>query len=277
MPEMPEVEQVRKTLAPHIEGKKILAVEIYLERLIKYPQPDAFIKGLVGKTISSVGRRGKYLVLHTAPKQQLIVHLRMTGALLAQPSAAPAPAYAKIKFTLSDDVTMWFTDIRTFGTLYLVTDNDTYIEGYETLGPEPLSEGFTAAYLLPLAQKSKKAIKSFILDQQIIAGLGNIYADECLALSGILPMRKACSLSTAEVGRLCEAVNAVIAQASKIAVQPSVIIRTAKEIRAITRIICWCMAEAASPVKNAVRCCRQPRSAAEARFIVSIAKSRSGE
>ena len=83
MPEMPEVEQVRKTLAPHIEGKKILAVEIYLERLIKYPQPDAFIKGLVGKTISSVGRRGKYLVLHTAPKQQLIVHLRMTGALLA--------------------------------------------------------------------------------------------------------------------------------------------------------------------------------------------------
>lgn len=113
MPEMPEVEQVRKTLAPHIEGKKILTVEIYLERLIKYPQPDAFIKGLVGKTISSVGRRGKYLVLHTAPKQQLIVHLRMTGALLAQPSAAPAPAYAKIKFTLSDDVTMWFTDIRT--------------------------------------------------------------------------------------------------------------------------------------------------------------------
>ena len=163
MPEMPEVEQVRKTLAPHIEGKKILAVEIYLERLIKYPQPDAFIKGLVGKTISSVGRRGKYLVLQTAPNQQLIVHLRMTGALLAQPSAAPAPAYAKIKFTLSDDVTMWFTDIRTFGTLYLVTDNDTYIEGYETLGPEPLSEGFTAEYLLPLAQKSKKAIKSRLL------------------------------------------------------------------------------------------------------------------
>ena len=215
MPEMPEVEQVRKTLAPHIEGKKILAVEIYLERLIKYPQPEDFIKGLVGKTISSVGRRGKYLVLQTAPKQQLIVHLRMTGALLAQPSAAPAPAYAKIKFTLSDDVTMWFTDIRTFGTLYLVTDNDTYIEGYETLGPEPLSEGFTGAYLQPLAQKSKKAIKSFILDQQIIAGLGNIYADECLALSGILPMRKACSLSAVEVGRLCEAVNAVIAQGIK--------------------------------------------------------------
>ena len=231
----------------------------------------------MGKTISSVGRRGKYLVLHTAPKQQLIVHLRMTGALLAQPSAAPAPAYAKIKFTLSDDVTMWFTDIRTFGTLYLVTDNDTYIEGYETLGPEPLSKGFTAGYLLPLAQKSKKAIKSFILDQQIIAGLGNIYADECLALSGILPMRKACSLSAAEVGRLCEAVNAVIAQGIKNRGTTFRDYKDGEGNKAITRIICWYTAEAASPVKNAVRCCRQPRSAAEARFIVSIAKSRSGE
>lgn len=171
MPEMPEVEQVRKTLAPHIEGKKILAVEIYLERLIKYPQPDAFIKGLVGKTISSVGRRGKYLVLHTAPKQQLIVHLRMTGALLAQPSAAPAPAYAKIKFTLSDDVTMWFTDIRTFGTLYLVTDNDTYIEGYETLGPEPLSKGFTAGYLLPLAQKARRLSKALFWINRLLPAL----------------------------------------------------------------------------------------------------------
>ena len=160
MPEMPEVEQVRKTLAPHIEGKKILAVEIYLERLIKYPQPDAFIKGLVGKTISNVGRRGKYLVLHTAPKQQLIVHLRMTGALLAQPSAAPAPAYAKINYA-SDDVTMWFTDIRTFGTLYLVTDNDTYIEGYETLGPEPLSEAYCRISAAVGAKKARRLSKSF--------------------------------------------------------------------------------------------------------------------
>ena len=213
MPEMPEVEQVRKTLAPHIEGKKILAVEIYLERLIKYPQPDAFIKGLVGKTISSVGRRGKYLVLQTAPNQQLIVHLRMTGALLAQPSAAPAPAYAKIKFTLSDGVTMWFTDIRTFGTLYLVTDNDTYIEGFETLGPEPLSEGFNAAYLLPLAQKSKKAIKSFILDQQIIAGLGNIYADEiCFAL-GLHPQTRVSRMRKKDFVRLVDEMRRILSGA----------------------------------------------------------------
>ena len=215
MPEMPEVEQVRKTLAPHIEGKKILAVEVMLDRLIKYPSPEKFVEGLVGKTIRRVGRRGKYLVLETAPEQQLIVHLRMTGALIAQKAEAPAPSYAKIKFKLSDGVTMWFTDIRTFGTLYLVTQHDTYIEGYETLGPEPLSAGFNAEYLTPLAQKSRKAIKTFILDQHIIAGLGNIYADECLALAGILPMRAANSLSSEELVRLCEAVNAVIAQGIK--------------------------------------------------------------
>lgn len=212
MPEMPEAEQVRKTLAPHIEGKRITAVEVYLDRLIKYPTADKFISGLTGRTITHVGRRGKYLVLDTDAGQQLIVHLRMTGALLAQPSAAEVPPYAKIRFALSGDTTMWFTDIRTFGTLYLVTNGDTYIEGYETLGPEPLSEGFTAAYLAPLAAKSRKAIKTFILDQKIIAGLGNIYADECLALSGILPMRPANSLSEAEIALVVEAANKVIAQ-----------------------------------------------------------------
>ena len=215
MPEMPEVEQVRKTLAPHIEGKKITSVEVYLDRLIKHTTVEKFVAGLVGKTIQKVGRKGKYLVLHTGENQKLIVHLRMTGALLAQSSDAPAPAYAKINFTLTEGVTMWFTDIRTFGTLYLVTNDDAYIEGYETLGPEPLREGFTAASLAPLAAQSRKPAKTFILDQKLIAGLGNIYADECLALSGILPMRLANTLSQAEIEELCKAVNAVIAQGIK--------------------------------------------------------------
>ena len=147
MPEMPEVEQVRKTLLPHIKGKTIKNIEINLARLIKYPSPEEFIAGLTGKTILDVGRRGKYLVLKTGENQKLIVHLRMTGSLIAQDADKPEPPYAKIKFELTDGVTMWFCDIRTFGTLYLVTNNDAYIEGYETLGPEPLSEGFTADYM----------------------------------------------------------------------------------------------------------------------------------
>lgn len=215
MPEMPEVEQVRKTLAPHIQGKRINNVEIRLPRLIQFPAPENFAKELEGRTIVEVGRKGKYLVLQTDRGQQLIVHLRMTGALIAQDSALPEPAYAKIKFTLSDNTTMWFTDIRTFGTLYLIEGNNHYIEGYETLGPEPLSADFTVEYLEPKAKKAKKPIKTFILDQRVIAGLGNIYADECLALSKIHPLRLANSLSHEELVSLAAAINDVIAQGIK--------------------------------------------------------------
>lgn len=212
MPEMPEVEQVRKTLAPHIEGKKILAVEIYLERMLQHPTPEEFVANVTGATIEKIGRKGKYLVLELDQNKQMVVHLRMTGALIAQASEKEAPPYAKFKFTLSDGVTLWFTDIRTFGVIYLVNNKDYYNESFETLGPEPLSEGFSKEYLAPLAHKSKKPIKNFILDQRIIAGLGNIYADECLALSGIRPLRLANSLSDQELAKLCEAINAVIAQ-----------------------------------------------------------------
>ena len=124
MPELPEVEQVRKTLLPHIKGKTITKVEVYLDRLVKHPSSEQFIKNLTGRTIEDVCRRGKYLVLKTGVNQKLIVHLRMTGSLVAQASDLEAPPYAKIKFELTDGVTMWFCDIRTFGTLYLVTDDD---------------------------------------------------------------------------------------------------------------------------------------------------------
>lgn len=212
MPELPEVEQVRKTLLPHIKGKKITKVEIYLDRLIKHPTPEQFIKGLTGRTIENVCRRGKYLVLQTGNDQKLIVHLRMTGSLVAQDSNLEPPAYAKVKFELTDGVTMWFCDIRTFGTLYLVTDADCYITGYETLGPEPLTVGFNPEYLAPVAAKSRKPIKTLILDQTVIAGLGNIYADECLAVAGILPTRIANTLTREEIETLYEATNKVIAQ-----------------------------------------------------------------
>ncbi len=212
MPELPEVEQVRKSLTPHITGKKILEVELRLPRLVKYPEPERFISELAGKTIAAVARRGKYLVLQLASGQQLIVHLRMTGALIAQKSELPPPSHAQIRFTLSGGVTMWFSDIRTFGTLYLITENDFRVGGYETLGPEPLSAAFTAEYLRRLAARSRKAVKTFILDQTVIAGLGNIYADESLALAGISPLRPANSLEAAEVEALYAAINAAIAQ-----------------------------------------------------------------
>lgn len=212
MPEMPEVEQVRKTLMPYIVGKKIKNVEVRLPRLVQYPSVDLFVKKLTGRNILEILRRGKYLLLNL-DKGTLIVHLRMTGALLALKDKQE-PLYAKIKFSLTDNVTMWFTDIRTFGTLYYV-DDDYDVEGLANLGPEPLSDDLTIKYLEPLAKKSQKPIKTFILDQRIIAGLGNIYADEALADAGIAPLRLTCDVTKKELTVLIKSINKVIAQGIK--------------------------------------------------------------
>lgn len=212
MPELPEVEQVKKTLAPYVEGKTIKKVEVRLAHLVQYPTVDLFVKKLKGRTIQKINRRGKYLLLQT-DKGVLIVHLRMTGALLATRNSAEPP-YAKIKFSLTDNIVMWFTDIRAFGTLYYI-DDDFVVKGLAALGPEPLTAGLTVQYLLPLVTKSKKPIKTFILDQTVIAGLGNIYADEALAEAGIAPLRLACDVTKKELAVLIKAINKVIAQGIK--------------------------------------------------------------
>ena len=137
--------------------------------------------------------------------------LRSLGAPVFDADAESRALVAKGRAALNE-IALTFGDIRTFGTLYLVTNNDAYIEGYETLGPEPLSEGFTAGYMRPVIAKSRKPIKTLILEQTFIAGLGNIYADESLALSGILPMRTANTLTDEEIDRLHDAINKVIAQ-----------------------------------------------------------------
>lgn len=213
MPEMPEVEQVRKTLVPHITGKRILGVEVRLPRLIVHPDAEAFSRELEGRRFDRVERQGKYLLLRLDSGRTLMVHLRITGALVACPKEGPEPPYAKVRFGLEGEEDLWFTDIRTFGTLCLLGGDDPYINtGLATLGPEPLSEGFTPEYLRKIAARSSQAVKSFILDQRKIAGLGNIYADEALFKARIHPLRPARLLKKEETERLWEAVNAVIAQ-----------------------------------------------------------------
>ena len=215
MPELPEVEQVKRTLSPHVVGKKIIAVDVRLPRLIQYPAADVFVDKLVGKTVEGIERKGKYLRLNLGQDLYLLIHLRMTGALLAVKKVAAEPLYAKIKFALAGDEDLWFTDVRTFGTLYLIDHGDKVIEGYAGLGPEPLTEEMTAEYLSTIRLKKSAAIKGVILDQKVIAGLGNIYADEALFLAGILPQRPANSLNKVEVTKLIEAINKVIAQGIK--------------------------------------------------------------
>ena len=213
MPELPEVAPVKKTLLPYVTNCKIIDIDVYLPRLIKYPSPDLFIENLLGKKIEDIRRKGKYLVF-VFSDSEMIVHLRMTGSLVAQKTDLPMPNYAKIKFELDNNFTLWFCDIRTFGTLYLMDKTSDYrIEGYETLGPEPLSSEFTIEYLTMKVNKSSKPIKTLILEQKIIAGLGNIYADECLALASISPFRSANSLTSDEINNLHDAINSVISNA----------------------------------------------------------------
>ena len=215
MPELPEIEQVRKTLTPHILNKLIKRVEIRLPRIIKHPSPEVFADILVGQCIRDLKRNGKYLTLEFGTNIKLIIHLRMTGSLIVTASEDEEPAYAKVKFELTGGKTLWFCDIRTFGSMHLIVNDDISIAGYDNLGPEPGTKELTVDYLQEVLKKRSAAIKGVILNQEIIAGLGNIYADEALATAGILPQRSADSLSRKEIEKLLKGVNKVIKQGIK--------------------------------------------------------------
>ena len=213
MPELPEVEQVRCSLLPHIKNEKICNVEIRLPRMIVHPAVPEFIAGVEGQVITDVRRKGKYLMLLLKNGQYILAHLRMTGAMLVVPHDGSEPSFAKIRFVLANGKDMWFTDIRTFGTMSLCGGNDAWQDkGFAALGPEPLSSGFTEADLCEKLKKSHQMVKCFILNQHKIAGMGNIYADEALAAAGIRPTRYSDALTKKQVHVLYEAINQVISQ-----------------------------------------------------------------
>lgn len=213
MPEMPEVETVRRSLAERIVGRSIEAVEVRLPRLIRQPDVKTFSWALQGAVISAVRRKGKYLLVDFADGAVLVVHLRMTGRLLhlADPTA---DRYGRILFRLDDGSWLVYADTRTLGTLDYFADGDVRrIPGLASLGPEPLSAEFSLAYFRGLLQGARGRIKAVLLDQRRIAGVGNIYADESLAIAGVRPERSAQDLTEAEARRLYDAVNKVIQDA----------------------------------------------------------------
>ena len=211
MPELPEVENIRLTLTPHLLGRGIDDVQIYLPRIIKRPSAEDFSAGVIGGVINDVLRRGKYLLVSFTNQKFLVAHMRLTGALIA---AGPdeAPPYARVRFSLSDGNSLWYTDVRTLGALYLLNEGETAIKGLRELGPEPLDGQLTAACFAQIMKKRSAAVKGVLLDQSAIAGVGNIYADEALALAGVLPSRKASELSPEEAERLHRALIGVIRQ-----------------------------------------------------------------
>lgn len=212
MPELPEVEIIRRGLAKHLPGKRIAEAEVLRPSQILRPTPEAFAREIEGKVIESVRRRGKYLLLFLSEALVLVVHLRMTGRLVYVADGEVRDPYARVVFSFADGSALVFGDVRTFGRLALlpVGDLDT-LRGLHELGPEPLTPEFSVMYLQKAVARHRVPIKTFLLDQRRVAGIGNIYADEALFRAGIHPARRADTLMAAECGRLHAAVNEVIA------------------------------------------------------------------
>ena len=201
MPELPEVETVRRQIAPRAEGRRIAELEVLDERW-SAPRPAREIADAVrGRRIERVGRRGKYLSWTLAEEVHLVMHLRMTGNLLYD--AAPQPPHTRVRIVLSDDHEVLFVDQRRFGTGELVLGDAALAEFFaQRLGLEPFDEGFTTDHLHALGRGSRAPIKAFLLDQRRIAGVGNIYADEALYRARIHPLRPAGRLTRAQWERL---------------------------------------------------------------------------
>ena len=212
MPEMPEVEIIRRYLDTQVAGKKIINLTIFLPRMIKWPDVEGFRALVTGRIIKGMNRRGKYLLMELDNASKVVFHLRMTGRLVYEPAGDTTDRHARVIFHLQDGASLVYGDTRTLGTIHGLKPQELgMLKGLVEMGPEPLSAEFTAEYLYRTASQRKVAIKSFLLNQKYIGGIGNIYADEALFLAGIHPLRPANSLTQTECGKLWESVNKVIA------------------------------------------------------------------
>jgi len=209
MPELPEVETIKRVLEPQLRGCMIQSVKVPRPEVIAHPDAADFCAALAGQKIRGMDRRGKFLQIIMESGDTVILHLRMTGCLLAAPKDHPAEKHTHVVFCLDNDVEVRFSDTRRFGRLWLqhAGEADTF-SGRELLGPEPFDEGMTAEYLQSALGKSRRTIKACLLDQKKIAGIGNIYSDEILFSAKIRPDREACSLKKKEWERLAETIPA---------------------------------------------------------------------
>lgn len=211
MPELPEVETVRRTLLPQILGKTIKKVDALYDKII-VGDVSAFKKALKGETFEAIDRIGKYLLFRLSDNKTIVSHLRMEGKYRVLPKSEPIAKHEHIIFELTDGETLRFADVRKFGRMQLVeTGTERVVTGISKLGPEPNSAEFTLAYLTEGLHKRKKNIKNVLLDQNLVAGLGNIYVDEVLWESKIHPLTPANEIPTKKIKPLFESINHEIA------------------------------------------------------------------
>ncbi|WP_354697415.1 Formamidopyrimidine-DNA glycosylase [Paraconexibacter sp. AEG42_29] len=206
MPELPEVETIRRGLQPLVEGRVVTALRVHDPRWTEPLDPFVVTEAVDGRRIEALGRRGKYLDLVLTDEVHLLMHLRMTGTLLYD--TAPDQRYRRVTFTFDDGHELAFCDPRRFGTGELVLGDDAREAFFATrLGIEPLDGALTGPALRALARGRRAPIKAFLLDQRRVAGVGNIYADEALFRAGIHPLRPAGSLTGAQYELLAGAVR----------------------------------------------------------------------
>ena len=202
MPELPEVESVRRSLLRSgLAGRMITRADIGWANSVKHPSAEELAASVTGQTVEDVGRRAKYLLFPLAgqPGATLVAHLGMTGNLVVQPGEQTPHPMTRHAFALDDGRELRFVDGRKFGKLWFTEDLTTILP---PLGPEPLGEEFTTEWLAGSFARRNAPVKALLLEQSIAAGVGNIYADEALFLSGIRPDRPASGLSADEVARL---------------------------------------------------------------------------
>ncbi len=206
MPELPEVETIRRQLAPHLAGRTIAEAQILDPRWTRPDAPAAIEASLRGAIVERLDRAGKYLVWELSGERYLLMHLRMTGTLLFDPPAAPP--HTRVILGLDDGHRLIYVDPRRFGTGHLLhggAARDEYLNA--RIGIEPLTPSFTASHLRGLARDRTAPVKAFVLDQRQIAGVGNIYADEALFRAGIHPLRPAGRLSGADWARVRDGIE----------------------------------------------------------------------
>lgn len=200
MPELPEVETIKNTLKRFVINKKIEDVKVYWPKIIKLPDDVSIFKALLkGQTIIDMTRKGKFLRFEL-DDYVLISHLRMEGKYSVNKKSDPLIKHTHVIFSFTDDEELRYNDVRKFGTMHLFAKGEEFIQKpLNTLGPDPFEEELTLSYLVQKLQNTTRSIKNALLDQTIIAGLGNIYVDETLFKANVHPLTKANDLTEEQV------------------------------------------------------------------------------
>ncbi|OGC43259.1 DNA-formamidopyrimidine glycosylase [candidate division WOR-3 bacterium RBG_13_43_14] len=211
MPELPEVETIKRELEPLITGQKIKECVVLRKDVIAFPSFQNFRRSLLNNKITNVKRIAKYLIIELDPDRSLIFHLRLSGALIVRPLNTGFERFTRLALKL-DKCWLLFVEPRVLGRVYLLNSNDkpACLKGFYRLSPEPLSRAFSKRYFQNQIKKRKAIIKAILLNQDICAGVGNIYSDEALFRAGIRPTRRANNLTYDEIEKLRIALRSVL-------------------------------------------------------------------